>query len=132
MSAVSWRGNRPVRRPLRAAGADGSAEALREKSGRPGSALRTFSAMPAPSHPKRRKNARIAQVVVVYLGVSWAVLQVADLVCLKEGHGRRKPMPEFEPFTGEAAILLGITPEEEEDILTAFREAYEAEKEILG
>ena len=61
-----------------------------------------------------------------------AVLHVADLVCLREGHGRRKPKPELEPFSNPAAELLGIQPDQDELILGAFREAYAAEREILG
>jgi putative nucleotidyltransferase with HDIG domain len=61
-----------------------------------------------------------------------ALLHVADLMCLREGHGRRKPNPELEPFANEAAALLGLDPDDGESILESFRGAYEAEKETLG
>ena len=61
-----------------------------------------------------------------------ALLQVGDRMCIREGCGRRKASPELDPLDCEGANILGIQSSELDDLLEAFRTAYEAEREVFG
>jgi putative nucleotidyltransferase with HDIG domain len=61
-----------------------------------------------------------------------AVLQVADQMCLREGHGRRKPDPELDPCASTGAEILGITEMDPQALCEEFGRAYQEEREVLG
>ncbi len=61
-----------------------------------------------------------------------ALLQVGDRMCIREGCGRRKPAPELDPLDCEGGRILGIQDAELDDLLEAFRAAYQAEREVFG
>jgi putative nucleotidyltransferase with HDIG domain len=61
-----------------------------------------------------------------------ALLHVADRMCLRAGFGRRRPNENVQPCQGPAAKMLGLNDEGLEDLMTAFKEAYEREKEVFG
>jgi putative nucleotidyltransferase with HDIG domain len=61
-----------------------------------------------------------------------ALLCVADLMCLREGFGRRKPKPDLDPFANPAAEALGLVPDEMEEIVGLFREEHDSERELFG
>ena len=61
-----------------------------------------------------------------------ALLQVADLVCLHEGLGRRKPDVTVNPLDGPAAEMLGLDQNDMEELLESFRSSYETEREVFS
>jgi putative nucleotidyltransferase with HDIG domain len=61
-----------------------------------------------------------------------ALIQVADLICLREGMGRRKPSPELAPWDCPGAELLGLAEADFESLTAEFLESYEQERELLG
>jgi putative nucleotidyltransferase with HDIG domain len=60
------------------------------------------------------------------------LLQVADRMCLRAGLGRRRPNDTIDPLECPGAEILGIADEDREDLMAAFKEGYEREKEIFG
>jgi HD-like signal output (HDOD) protein len=61
-----------------------------------------------------------------------ALLQVADLICHREGAGRRKPAPEIDPSACPGAELLGIGAADVEELLAAFRQEHERERQVFA
>ena len=61
-----------------------------------------------------------------------AVLQVADGLCLQQGYGRREEDLELDPLACAGAAVLGIEAAELDELVSAFKEAYEREKELFG
>jgi putative nucleotidyltransferase with HDIG domain len=61
-----------------------------------------------------------------------ALLQIADRMALREGHGRRAANPELDIFPGEAAGVLGVQGANAESLLAEFREAYSKEKAVFS
>ncbi len=61
-----------------------------------------------------------------------AVLQVADLICLRQGIGRRAPNPELNVAEAPGAILLGLKEPELAELYIGFIESFEEEWELFG
>ena len=59
-------------------------------------------AMPAPSLWDRLRSARIVQVLLVYLGASWAVLQIADVLT------EALSLPDWVPPVAVLLLLVGL------------------------
>ena len=59
-------------------------------------------------------------------------IALSDEMCLREGYGRRKPNEEVEPFSSEAAEILGLSLKDSEDVMKEFRADYEAEREMFS
>ena len=53
-------------------------------------------------------------------------------MCLREGFGRRKPLPDLDPFDCDGAEVLGLDASSMDELLELFRGAYDAEKEIFS
>lgn len=61
-----------------------------------------------------------------------AVLQVADLLCIREGLGRRKPNPDIDPLDSTGAEILGLKDIDFETLMNRFHETYDEEREVFG
>jgi HD-like signal output (HDOD) protein len=61
-----------------------------------------------------------------------SLIQVADSICHREGAGRRKPAPEIDPSACAGAEVLGIGAGDVEDLLAAFRQEHEREKQVFA
>jgi len=61
-----------------------------------------------------------------------ALLHVADLMCLREGMGRRKPNSEILPWASPGAELLGLGEPDFSDLMIRFLEMFEEERELFG
>jgi putative nucleotidyltransferase with HDIG domain len=60
-----------------------------------------------------------------------AVLQLADLICLREGLGRRKPSPDLDPMQSRGAELLGLDSSDLEPVLESFRTMHDKERQVF-
>jgi putative nucleotidyltransferase with HDIG domain len=61
-----------------------------------------------------------------------ALLQLADLVCLREGLGRRKPNPELDPMRSRGAELLGLDSSDLEPVVDDFRAMHDQERQVFS
>ncbi len=61
-----------------------------------------------------------------------AVFQFADLLCIREGLGRRTPNPDINPLDCEGAEILGIKDHDLDDLIARFSETYDKEREVFG
>jgi putative nucleotidyltransferase with HDIG domain len=61
-----------------------------------------------------------------------ALLHIADLMALHEGHGRRTPNPTLDILPAEMAGTLGLRDASPDALLAEFREAYAKEKAVFA
>ncbi len=61
-----------------------------------------------------------------------ALLQLADLLCLQQGLGRRKPDAELNPLDSAGARILGLEGLDPDELAASFKTAYAEEKGLFS